>query len=337
MGSFALVGDIGGTNARFALVEQGTVTLSHIEVFNCDDYLNFDGAFTAYFDKIGKAAVSRACLSFACPIAADISMTNNHWSFNVAQMQKKLKLQQMLLLNDFTAMAYGTLFIDDEDKVLIQQGDVTHSNDSRLVIGPGTGLGVSGLVPINSHSVSEQLTWQALTTEGGHVSFAPTNNLQQQLLAILQQQFSRVSVERLLSGDGLLALYRAICQIQQVPVVYTSAAQVSQAAISVSKKSTDMQQLSKEGDPAFVSLYTFCDVLGAVTGDMVLAQGSRGGVYLCGGILPKIKTFLQASGFRQAMCHKGRLSKYLEQVPVWLCDAQYPGLLGAAAALKMQL
>jgi glucokinase len=325
------VGDIGGTNARFALVEQGSVELSEIEVFRCEDYTNFDVAFAAYFEKIGKAAVTRACLSFACPIAADISMTNNHWCFNVEEMKKQLKLQQMLLLNDFTAMAYGTLFVDQKDKVLVQHGDDTHANDSRLVIGPGTGLGVSGLVPIKPSS--DKLTWQALTTEGGHVSFAPANELQQKILDVLQQQFSRVSVERLLSGDGLYAIYVAICQIQKESIVHMTAAQVSQAAIALQAGSGDGDD---QFDPALKSLSVFCEVLGAVTGDMVLAQGSRGGVYLCGGILPRIKEFLLASNFRQAMCDKGRLSNYLEQVPVWLCDAQYPGLLGAAAALKIQ-
>ncbi len=334
MESYALVGDIGGTNARFALVEKGSVVLSYIEVLSCADYANFDVAFAAYFAKIGKKPASIACLSFACPIAADISMTNNHWRFNVEQMKSQLNLQQMLLLNDFTAMAYGTLFVDEEDKVLVQQGDATHSNESRLVIGPGTGLGVSGLVPIKAVDKSLQITWQALTTEGGHVSFAPENELQQKILVVLQQTHGRVSVERLLSGDGLYAIYTAICQIQQLPIVYESPAQVSQAALACF---ADMAKQGSQTTPAYIALSTFCEVLGAVTGDMVLAQGSRGGVYLCGGILPRIKAFLFASNFRQAMCNKGRLSSYLEQVPVWLCDAKYPGLLGAAAALKIQL
>lgn len=335
MSFYALVGDIGGTNARFALIEKDSVELFHVEVFSCADYANFDAAFEAYFLKVGQPRVSRACLSFACPIAADITMTNNHWGFNVAQMRSQLGLEEMRLLNDFTAMAYGTLYVSDDDKVMVQEGSSTHVSDSRLVIGPGTGLGVSGLVPICSNAQSESVSWQALTTEGGHVSFAPVNQLQSEILAVLQQQFDRVSVERILSCDGLLALYKAICAIKQVPAMHSTPAQVSSAALQAHERK-GLENLSQQEDTAWLSLETFCQILGAVAGDMVLAQGSRGGVYLCGGILPRIKEFLLASGFRKEMCNKGRLSQYLEQTPVWLCDAEYPGLLGAAAALKFQ-
>lgn len=338
MGYFALVGDVGGTNARFALVKQGSVELEHIQVFSCADYDNFSEAFNAYFALIEQPLVNRACVSFACPIADEISMTNNHWGFNVKEVQRQLQLQQFILLNDFTAMAYGTLFVDSQDKVLVQRGSSEYSEDSRLVIGPGTGLGVSGLVPVQG--MAQQLSWQALTTEGGHVSFAPTNELQAQIQAILQRDYPRVSVERILSGDGILALYKALCEIKQQSVQHTSAAQVTAAAMAsdMGNPCDDGNESLADSDPiAELTLNTFCEVLGATTGDMVLAQGARGGVYLCGGILPRIESFFMRSHFTREMANKGRFNDYIQQVPVWLCNAQYPGLLGAAGALKMQL
>jgi len=318
---YALVGDIGGTNARFALVEKASVELSHIEILSCNDFENFDQAVAHYYQKIGIAPLDKACISFACPIGKNIKMTNNHWAFNVQAMKDSLALTQFVLLNDFTAMAYGMLFIEENEKVLLQSGSAENIDAPRLVLGPGTGLGVSCLVPSKR---DDDLSWQAIATEGGHISFAPVNELQVQILARLQQQYQRVSVERILSGDGIVALYSAICEIKSHVKKHQCAAQITSAAIA------------NEDDMALLAMQTFCEVLGAVTGDLVLAQGARGGVYLCGGIPPRIKALIKDSNFCAAMSDKGRFNQYLSQVPVWLCDAEYPGLLGAAAALKIQ-
>lgn len=326
MSFYALVGDIGGTNARFALVEKGGLTLHHIEVLACQDYQNFDDALQSYYQKCAVKAPEIACISFACPIEEEIKMTNNHWAFNVEKMQKKLKLKQFKLLNDFTAMAYGTLFVADANKVLIQAGDDKYADTSRLVIGPGTGLGVSSLISVKEHSSTGSRGWQAVATEGGHMTFAPQTELELQVLQHLQAKYQRVSAERILSGDGIVALYIALCDIKKSPVQYTNAAQVTHAALAVGEQANPL---------AALTLHTFCEILGAVTGDLVLAQGARGGVYLCGGILPRIEAFFQQSQFTQQMCNKGRMSDYLSSVPVWLCAAKYPGLLGAAAALKL--
>ncbi|MEH6442356.1 MAG: glucokinase [Oceanospirillaceae bacterium] len=326
MSFYALVGDIGGTNARFALVEKGSVQLQHIVVLSCSDFENFDDAFAYYYQSINVKPLGIACISFACPIAEEVAMTNNHWAFNVTAMQKKLQLVQFDLLNDFTAMAYGTLFLNEQDKASIQIGSNNHLQDPRLVIGPGTGLGVSGLVPIKAYSNvdNDNIEWQAIATEGGHVSFAPLNKLQTEVLCILQRQYSRVSVERLLSGNGILVLYLALCEIHGQQSQFSTPAEITHAA---------KEHLC---DLAVLAINTFCEILGAVTGDMVLAQGARGGVYLCGGILPRIKEILLSSEFTTAMCDKGRFQQYLADVPVWLCDAQYPGLLGAAGALQIK-
>ncbi len=334
MSFYALVGDIGGTNARFALVAKGSVNLQYIAVLRCADYQNFEHAVAAYYAKVAQQPVAIACVSFAAPIGAEIQMTNNHWRFNVANMQRILALQQFTVLNDFTAMAYGTLFMDEQDKVAVNSVEDSHCNAPRLVIGPGTGLGVAALVPImpresfgdanTEDARNADLSWQAIATEGGHVSFAALDELQLQILAIFQKKYSRVSVERILSGDGIVELYHALSEINRCSVNLHTAADISSAALD------DTDAIAVQ------ALSIFCQVLGAVTGDMVLAQGARGGVYLCGGILPRIRESLLKSPFRQSMFNKGRFEKYLAQVPVWLCDADYPGLLGAAAALKMQ-
>ncbi len=324
LNDFALVGDIGGTNARFALVKKGTVKLEFIKVLACADYENFNHAVSHYYQLIKQLPAQIACVSFACPIAENIEMTNNHWQFNVNEMRHRLGLKQFELLNDFTAMAYGMLFIDNDDKVLLQAGSTQHQQAPRLVIGPGTGLGVASLIPIAQSAAHCDVYWQAVPTEGGHISFAPQNALQISILQILQRQYSRVSVERILSGAGIVVLYQALCEINQSTAIYSEAAEITAAA------------LADADEMATLCLTMFCQILAEVTGDMVLAQGARGGVFLCGGIPPRIKDFLVKSGFTQAMAEKGRFSSYLSQVPVWLCDAPYPGLLGAAAALKMQ-
>ena len=324
MNDFALVGDIGGTNARFALVRKGSVELEFIQILACADYENFEHAVKHYYQLIAQPAAKVACISFACPIGDEIKMTNNHWQFNVAQMRDSLGLTELKLLNDFTAMAYGTLFIDSDDVILLQAGSTVHQQAPRLVIGPGTGLGVASLIPIEQPSAGSDVHWQAVATEGGHISFAPQNALQMRVLENLQKHYPRVSVERILSGAGIVVLYRALCEIHQVQLVFSEAAQISAAALA----DTDEMAAS--------CLTLFCQILGAVTGDMVLAQGARGGVFLCGGIPPRIKELLIDGQFCQALADKGRFSDYLSQVPVWLCDAPYPGLLGAAGALKMQ-
>lgn len=323
MNFYALVGDIGGTNARFALIEKNSVVLHHVAVLSCKDYDNFDTALQHYYQMSGVSPVEHACISFACPIEEDIQMTNNHWAFNVQKMQNKLKLKQFKLLNDFTAMAYGTLYVEENERKLIQKGVEHYSASPRLVIGPGTGLGVSSLIPFND--VSGTQNWQATATEGGHISFAAQTDLEVQVLGKLQQRYKRVSAERILSGSGIVALYEALCEINNVAVQFENAAQVTKAALAESAKSDAI---------ALLTLNKFCEILGAVVGDIALAQGTRGGIYLCGGILPRIQNFFTESQFSQSMCNKGRMSGYLSEIPVWLCDAKYPGLVGAAGALK---
>ncbi|WP_246624569.1 glucokinase [Oceanobacter mangrovi] len=314
----ALVADIGGTNARFALVEAGSLELQQVMTLATASFANIDDAIHFYLQQAGAPRVQRACLALACPVEQDpLSMTNSHWCFSRAELQTRFGWQQLRLVNDFTAMALAMLHLDDDDLVEIHRGQ-TIDGAPRLVIGPGTGLGVSALIPVGCD-------WYPLSSEGGHVSFAPTNQADLKIWQAFRQRYPRLSVERLLSGQGLLELYQLLVDIESQPRVCETAAEVTGLAL-------------QQGCPlALASWQHFLAILGAVVGDHVLTLGARGGVYLCGGILPRVQPLLADSNFIAAMINKGRYQSYLEAVPVWLCSAENPGLVGAAVALDNPL
>ena len=311
---YALVCDVGGTNARFALVPEGTTQVEQELTLQCADYSNIDEACRVYLDRVSVSEVSRACLAFACPVdREEINMTNNHWCITRAGLTDVLGVNSLKIVNDFTAMALGMLHVPEDERVRINSGEFT--SKPRLVIGPGTGLGVSALVPAGDG-------WIPLSTEGGHISFAPVSERDVEIWRILREKFGRVSVERLLCGIGLVNIYSALCEIEGVQQELFSPKEVTDAA------------LLGEDTVAVQTLNDFCRILGAVAGDSVLNIGALGGVYLCGGILPRMSDFLIESEFMAGFQDKGRFTSYVESVPVSLCVAENPGLLGAAAALN---
>ncbi|MFC4259999.1 glucokinase [Marinobacter lacisalsi] len=310
----ALVGDIGGTNARFALVEPGSVTLNSVAVLPCADYDNLDGAVRDYLQQAGAGDVNRACMAFACPVNDEtVRMTNNPWVFRKTAMREALGLELFKIVNDFTAMALGVPHVT-ADQLHPVGGGVRDMHRPRLVIGPGTGLGVSALVPTHHDFVP-------LATEGGHVDFAPTDELEVAVQQTLRARFGRVSVERILSGQGLLNLYQALAEIEQEPVRLHTPQAVTQAAL-------------QQHDPfARRVLRMFCEILGRVAGNAALTLGSLGGVYVCGGIVPRFLDFFRDSPFRVAFEEKGRMRPLMESIPTYVVTEPYTGLLGAAEAL----
>ena len=300
--SYSLVGDIGGTNARFALVREGEVQPQAIEVLPCSDYENLDAAIVDYLRRAGIEAVGQACLAVASPVrGTQVRMTNNHWRFDIEDVRQQFGWSAFKVINDFTAMALG----------------VPHVPESHLVHvcgGPGTGLGVSGLVPIHNG-------WVPLMTEGGHVDYAPTDDLEMQVLQILRARFGRVSVERILCGQGLLNLYQAHAEIRGVAAPLDAPEKITAAAVDAS------DALARE------TLGHFCAILGRTAGNAVLTLGGLGGVYLCGGILPRFLEFFLESPFRNGFEDKGRMRPLLEFTPVYVVTETYTGLLGAAEAL----
>lgn len=316
--SLALVGDIGGTHARFALWRDARLELP--QIFETAGFAGPEEAIRAYLAGLGLSpeALERVCLACAGPVEGDLfRFTNNHWQISRSAFQRALGLSQLLLINDFAAMALGVTRLPDSEllPVCAGQGDAQRP---CLVIGPGTGLGVSALLPDGPGR------WRVLPGEGGHVDLPLGTAREVALWQELRRELGHVSAESVLSGSGLLRLYHASCLLDGEPAQLDSAAAVSGAALA--------------GDAqAAAVLEQFCCWLGRVAGNHVLTLGARGGVYLAGGILPHFSGFLQASGFARCFGDKGLMSHYLTDIPVWLVTAEQPGLLGAGVALELGL
>lgn len=310
----ALVGDIGGTNARFALVERGQARPTAIEILTCGDYASLDDAVVDYLARAGVNGVAEACFAVASPVTGPrVRMTNNPWVFDSDRLRARFGWQAFKVINDFTAMALGVPHVSSE-RLTHVCGGPGDRNRPRLVMGPGTGLGVSGLVPVG-HG------WVPLFTEGGHVDFAPTDDTEMAILKYLKSRFGRVSVERILCGQGLLNLYQAHAKLQGRPAPLAAPELITAAALA-------------QVDPlADQTVRHFCEILGRVAGNAVLTLGSTGGVYLCGGILPRILDYFLQSPFRDGFEDKGRMRPLLEHTPVYVVDEPHAGLLGAAEAL----
>ncbi|HEX4916646.1 MAG TPA: glucokinase [Limnobacter sp.] len=315
MTSFALVGDIGGTHARFAMADLATGQLHHLAVYRVSQFDSLAQAVAHHVQAHGLVTISDACIAVAAPILGDVvQMTNHPWAFSQSSLKAELGLVTLQVMNDFKAMALGMLTLSKESflELLPGPGD---PNAPRAVLGPGTGLGTSALVWAGQQ-------WIPLSAEGGHVGFAPRDNLELALWADLKARFGRVSVERILSGAGLHHLYSTLANLEGLPLSHSDAAAIIQAA--------------SEGEPfSNAVLARFCSILGAVAGDLVLTLGARGGVYLCGGLLPRMPHAIVQSAFEEGFKAKGRYQGYMADVPVRLCVAQQPALHGATLALRM--
>ncbi|HEY3487023.1 MAG TPA: glucokinase [Gammaproteobacteria bacterium] len=312
----ALVADIGGTHARFAVVpilHQAQPELRGVRRLRCDSYSNLDEAVRAYYKDAGldPSSVCTATVAVAGPVGGDrFGMTNNSWSFSRSAMQKLFGYEQFSVINDFAAVAWAIPYLRSDEYVTI--GAQTADASAAVgIIGPGSGLGVGGFVRHEGIVIP-------LETEGGHSAFAPTDQTELQILQILARRFGRVSNERLLSGPGLTNLYRALAEIRMQPAQELSAAAISEAAV----QGTDA--LCAE------TLQRFCAILGSVAGDLALTLGAKGGIYVAGGIVPKFIGFLQASEFRLRFEQKGRFHDYNAAIPTHVITAEHPGLLGAA-------
>jgi glucokinase len=315
MPNYNLVADVGATNARFALTQADLPDLQHIRVLPCADYPSLEAAVSAYLASTKAAGlISKACIAIAGTVhLPQFSLANNHWHVNKEKVNETLGVQA-LWVNDFTAQAWAMSKITTKDLFLVKQGQAV-SQGNRLVMGPGTGIGVAGLIAHNSG-------WLPVMGEGGHVGFAPTNKLQMQVLEFMWGKYEHVSTERLLSGSGMMDLYHAVAHIKSIPPSLSSPADILQQA-----------QLASPDELAYQTLRTFCEMLGNAVANEALAFGAVGGVYLTGGILPRMQQFLLSSDFVQSFTNKGRTSAYLQQIPIYLCIAEQPGLQGAVIAL----
>lgn len=305
-----VIGDIGGTHARFALAQHGAY--SHEQRSDVGKYNSLFEAMQDYLAALPPGLKpSTAVIDVAGPVRGDeIRMTNLAWSFSAADMKQRLGLKVFRVLNDFAAAASSIPHLPKADCFAIGP-DLPGLNGPVGVIGPGTGLGVGALVPNGER-------WTLIPGEGGHVSLPPSDAMEDRILVILRKRFGHVSAERVLSGAGLVNLYQALCEIDGVAAAPLTPADVTDHAM----RGTDPVCMKAFGH--------FCEMLGTVAGDLALTLGATGGVYIAGGILLRFKEAFAASGFRARFESKGRFRDWLRTVPTPLILEESPALLGLA-------
>ena len=313
-----LLGDVGGTNARFAWQDGEAAPLRDIATLPTADFATLADAITAYLKRLGRTAPPWCAIGIANPITGDhIQMTNCHWAFSISAMRQALGFERLVVINDFTALA---LALPDLQASELRQlgGGTTVPGAPMALIGPGTGLGVSGLIAGDAPG-----RWLPLQGEGGHVTLAASNAREAAILQVLRDEFGHASAERAISGQGLEALYAAVCKLDAVAgFAPLSAAEVSRRALA----GHDTQCVEV--------LDLFCGFLGNVAGNLALTLGAIGGVYIGGGIVPRLGDAFTRSRFRACFEDKGRFRGYLEAIPVYVIHTQVsPALLGAARAL----
>ncbi len=309
-----LVGDIGGTNARFQILETADSEVSNLEIVQTNQY---SGASEAIADAVLTKTDLRprtAILAAAGPITKDgLDLTNCSWNIQPQPFLDNGPFEQLVLLNDFEAQALSLPFLGDDDLLTI--GPETLQNDpnqTKVVLGPGTGLGVGGLVRAAD-------IWVPLAGEGGHVDLGPRTPREVTIWDNIEKLEGRVSGEQVLCGPGMLNVYRAICKTDGVAPTLQSPSEVSAAA----ENETNPQ--------AIEALSLFCICLGRLAGDLAVTTMARGGVYIAGGIGNKIRHLLTKSGFRAAFEDKAPHSHLMRQISTYLVTHELPALVGLTA------
>ena len=310
-----LIGDVGATNARFALIQaDGSMTPPRVYALN--DYPSISHAIDTFLaEESPPARPGHAVLAVAAPITGDqVTLTNHAWTFSIEALRRYVGLKRLRVINDFTANALAIPHLGESDRIQIGLGSPVSDAPIGL-IGPGTGLGVSALVPTRSGAVP-------IPAEGGHVTMAPANVQESAILDLMRRRYDHVSAERVLSGPGLVNLYAALCELSAVPAASFTPAQITNPRI------WDEDPRTREATAMF------CAMLGTMAGNLALTLGARGGVYVAGGIVPRLGAYFAQSAFRARFEAKGRLRGYLASIPTYVIARPLPALLGAAALLK---
>jgi glucokinase len=313
-GTTWLVGDVGATNARFGLVSPDAALL-HSSTFACADFAEIGAAIGAYLASRGDLPMPRlGALAIAAPMTGDqICMTNHPWSFSLAALRDRLGFERLVAINDFTAVALAVPRLSAADRMAVGGGAPVEGTPIA-VLGPGSGLGVSGLIPSGSG-------WVPLTGEGGHATMAPVSERENVVLDLMRRHFDHVSAERCLSGPGLVNLYNSLAALDRVPAASYTAAQITDPETGA----TD--PLCREATAMF------CAMLGTFAGNLALTLGARGGVYIAGGIVPRLGARFADSAFRERFEAKGRMGAFLAAVPSYVVTHKLPAFLGCVAAL----
>lgn len=318
--SKGLIADIGGTNARFALCDENA-RVENVLVLPCADYDNIDSAIIDYLKKtnVKGTEVSCAAIDIACPVLGDeIAMTNCPWRFSQKELKRKMGWQSFDLVNDFIAQALAVPLLKEDEKIKIGQGQ-PKSGFPIVVVGPGTGLGTSFLVPNGSD-------WHAVPGEGGHSTIPALNDEDAGILNVMRRTFTHISAEKVVSGQGLLNLYRAECVLHGKEIVLTEPSAVSAGAVA--------------GDEVcLASLNAMFRFLGILAGNMALMAGALGGVYLAGGILPRsgVLELFEKSDFRSTFEEKGRFKSYVSDIPTYVMTSANPAFSGLSGLIVKKI
>lgn len=321
-GSWNLVGDIGGTNARFALHDGLSHELTCCRSYPVADFDNFSDALDTYLEDIPEDIAGRgwsrkperACIAAASPIRGDvIRFTNSNWSLDRGVVARRLDAP-VYLINDFAAVGHAVTGLCEDDWHHLG-GQAPVAGLPIGVLGAGTGLGVCSLFAVDG-------VYHVAAGEGGHVDFAPVDEQEIAVLQSLTQRFGHVSAERVLSGAGLVNVYAALAQLDGKQALHDSPTAITEAALAGAEAL------------AVRTLEVFCRVLGSTAGNLALTLGARGGIYIAGGIAPRVSDFLARSEFRARFEAKGRYADYLEDIPVRLVTRDNLGLEGAVAYLR---
>jgi glucokinase len=320
--NLALIADIGGTNARFALTDLATEYAQILQphTLPAADFASLQHAAEHYLQLVGASPRS-AGIAVASPVGGDeIRLTNRAWSFSQSELREVLGFERLQVINDFGAVAWSVPELGLEDRVTLHGDPNATLRGPVSVMGPGTGLGVAML------GGDYERGWRVVETEGGHVSFAPLGDEERCIDRWITSRFGRTSNERLLCGAGLSHIHAALGGEEAgrpigKPHPLRDPAEIVAAAL--------------EGHDLLArrTLARFCAVLGSVAGDAALIHGSRT-VMIAGGIVPRFLPFLRSSAFRERFLAKGRFAAYLETVAIHVITHAHPGLLGAAVALR---
>ncbi len=342
-----LVGDVGGTNARFGLVDLSgresvvscgfprtesspvsrenhrNIKVGSIQALSVAEFPSFEDALENYLQSNGNPEIKAGVVAIATPILDDyLVLTNGHWAFSQQAVAQRFGFSSLRFVNDFTALAYSLPWLESPQLRTLGGPEKVVSGGVKAVLGPGTGLGVSAVIPAGE-------SWVALQGEGGHTTLFAKSPRESQIFdcmsSLLQAEESNnhLSYERLLSGSGLEFTYRALMQTDGLPVVAKTAPEILESGLS-------------GADPACREiLEIFCSQLGQRASDLAVTAGATGGVYIGGGIVPRMQEFLIASDFRKAFETKGRMTAYVQNIPTHLILDTYAALTGAAFLLSV--
>jgi glucokinase len=313
-----LVADIGGTYARFTL-ETAPGLFERTATLRCADHADFHAAVSAYLTAHATEHIAHAAVAIANPVEGDeVRMTNYHWQFSIEAMREKLGFDTLVVVNDFTALAMALPRLASGDRRQVGGGQA-REHSVVGILGSGSGLGVSGLIPADDG-------WIALGTEGGHTSFSPRDERELAILQFAWKTLPHVSFERLLSGPGLELIYRALADRAG-----------TRAAKGLSAPEITRRALANSDAVCVETLDAFCAMLGTAAANLAVTLGALGGIYIGGGIVPRLGDTFDRSRFRQRFEDKGRFSAYLAQIPTWVITAENATFHGVSAILAAQL